>query len=58
MDIVVSALAGGVNLMLAPEASLALTRAGMLARDGRCKTFDAAADGYGRGEGCGVAFPP
>jgi acyl transferase domain-containing protein/acyl carrier protein len=48
------ALAGGVNLILAPEASVALSRAQMLAPDGRCKSFDAAADGYGRGEGCGI----
>jgi len=48
------ALAGGVNLILSPEASVALSRARMLAPDGRCKTFDAAADGYGRGEGCGL----
>jgi acyl transferase domain-containing protein len=48
------ALAGGVNLMLTPEVTIALSKARMLAVDGRCKTFDAAADGYGRGEGCGV----
>ena len=49
------ALAGGVNLMLSPEHDMALCRsARMLAPDGRCKTFDAPADGYVRGEGCGV----
>ena len=48
------ALAGGVNSILAPENSINLSRARMLAPDGRCKTFDAAADGYVRGEGCGV----
>ncbi|ODS52931.1 MAG: hypothetical protein ABS36_15885 [Acidobacteria bacterium SCN 69-37] len=48
------ALAGGVNVMCAPETTIALTKAHMLAPDGRCKTFDAAADGFSRGEGCGV----
>ncbi len=48
------ALAGGVNVMSSPEASVALCKLQALSRDGRCKTFDAAADGYGRGEGCGI----
>ncbi len=43
------ALAGGVNLILAPATSISLTK--FLAPDGRCKTFDARADGYARGEG-------
>ncbi len=46
------ALAGGVNLMLSEEGPIILSRMRALAVDGRCKTFDAAADGYGRGEGC------
>jgi len=48
------ALAGGVNLILSPDMYVALSRARMLAPDGRCKTFDASADGFARGEGCGV----
>ena len=47
-------LAGGVNLILSPELSVTFVEAGMMAADGRCKTFDAAADGYVRGEGCGI----
>ncbi|WP_233153855.1 type I polyketide synthase [Scytonema sp. HK-05] len=48
------ALAGGVNLILSPEVSMTFSKAGMIAVDGRCKTFDAKANGYVRGEGCGV----
>ena len=48
------ALAGGVNLMLSPEVMVSFSQARMLSPDGRCKTFDAAADGYVRGEGCGI----
>ena len=48
------ALAAGVNLVLLPLGGIILSRAGMLAPDGRCKTLDAAADGYVRGEGCGI----
>ncbi len=50
------AIAGGVNLMLSPELTQTFTVAGMMAEDGRCKTFDADADGYVRGEGCGVVI--
>lgn len=48
------AIVGGVNLIVSPETTIALCKLRALARDGRCKTFDARADGYGRGEGCGV----
>ena len=48
------ALAGGANVLLSPATMITFSHAHMLAPDGRCKTFDAAADGYVRGEGCGV----
>ena len=49
-----AALAGGVNALVSPEPFELFGRWGMLSPDGRCKTFDAAADGFARGEGCGV----
>jgi acyl transferase domain-containing protein/NADPH:quinone reductase-like Zn-dependent oxidoreductase/SAM-dependent methyltransferase/acyl carrier protein len=48
------ALAGGVNLILSPEISITSTKARTLSPDGHCKTFDASANGYVRGEGCGI----
>src|SRR5437667_6428111 len=48
------AIVGGVNVLLFPELNVVLAKARMLARDGRCKAFDASADGYVRSEGCGV----
>ena len=45
------AFVGGINLILAPDVSVALTRFGGLSPDGRCKAFTAAADGFVRGEG-------
>ncbi|MFC3960589.1 type I polyketide synthase [Nocardia jiangsuensis] len=48
------ALAGGVNVMLQPETFVLMCKGGFLATDGRCKSFDASADGYGRGEGAGM----
>ncbi|RPJ20130.1 MAG: polyketide synthase, partial [Chloroflexi bacterium] len=48
------ALAGGVNLILAPNPNITLSKNKMMAADGHCKTFDASADGYVRGEGCGM----
>lgn len=49
-----AALAGGVNLLLSPSISINHSKAHMLAGDGRCKTFDAAADGFIRSDGCGL----
>ncbi len=46
------ALAGGVNLILSLDNTISFSRSNMLAADGRCKTFDAAADGFVQGEGC------
>src|SRR5690606_38406663 len=48
------ALAGGINLILSPEMNINFSKGRYMAHDGRCKTFDAAADGYVRGEGCGA----
>ncbi|HLH22063.1 MAG TPA: type I polyketide synthase [Chloroflexota bacterium] len=48
------AVAGGINVILSPEVTINFSKAQMMAPDGRCKTFDAAADGYVRSEGCGV----
>lgn len=50
------AIVGGVNLLLTPAISNAFYEAGMLAADGRCKTFSADADGYVRGEGAGTVI--
>lgn len=48
------ALAGGVNLLLSPQIALSVSKVVPMAADGRCKTFDARADGIVRGEGCGI----
>ncbi len=48
------ALAGGVNLILSPYTNIALTKMQAVSPDGRSKPFGANADGYGRGEGCGI----
>ncbi|NEY36504.1 amino acid adenylation domain-containing protein, partial [Streptomyces sp. PRKS01-65] len=50
------AIAGGVNLILAPGVYDVLSQGEMLSPDGRCKTFDSRADGYARGEGVGVVL--
>ncbi|HZR44713.1 MAG TPA: type I polyketide synthase [Ktedonobacteraceae bacterium] len=50
------AIAGGVNAMFAPTMTIAESKGGFLSPDGRCKTFDASANGYARGEGAGVVL--
>jgi amino acid adenylation domain-containing protein len=50
------AIAGGVNIILVPEPTINFCKSGMLSEDGRCKTFDAAANGYVRSEGCGIVI--
>ncbi len=48
------AFAGGVSVLLSPMSSISFSQANMLAPGGRCRTFDASAEGYVRGEGCGI----
>ena len=48
------ALAGGVHAVLSPSVAKFMTEVGMLSKTGRCRAFDAAADGFVRGEGCGM----
>ena len=50
------AVVGGANVMLLPETFIHFSNARMLAPDGRCKPFSKNANGYGRGEGCGVVI--
>lgn len=50
------AIAGGANAMIAPTMTIAESKGGFLSPDGRCKTFDASANGYARGEGAGVVI--
>ncbi|ODS52965.1 MAG: hypothetical protein ABS36_15880 [Acidobacteria bacterium SCN 69-37] len=47
-------VAGGVNAILSPDPFVLISKWGMLSPEGRCKTFDASADGFVRGEGCGL----
>ena len=49
-----AALACSANLILLPDGNILCCKAGMLSPDGHCKTFDASANGYSRGEGCAV----
>src|SRR5216110_2281108 len=48
------AIVGGVNILISPELHISYSKAGMLCEDGRCKSFSAQANGYGRGEGVGM----
>ena len=50
------AVAGGVNLQIVPELTIALSKASMLSPDGRCKSFDARANGYARADGVGMVL--
>src|SRR5262245_17221324 len=49
-------MVGGVNVMLTPDVTITFSRASMLSPDGRCKAFDARANGYVRGEGAGIVI--
>lgn len=50
------AIVGGVNRLISPEITINHSRSRMLSADGRCKTFDARADGFVRSEGCGIVI--
>ena len=50
------ALAGGAHLLLTPESTIMLSKLNMMAPDGHCKTFDSRANGFVRGEGCGLVM--
>lgn len=50
------AVVGGVYAVMMPQTFIVGCRMGMFSPDGRCKTFDAGADGYGLGEGCGIVL--
>ena len=47
---------GGVNVILTPSIFIQLSKARMLSKTGQCHTFSSKADGYARGEGCGIVL--
>ncbi len=51
-----AALAGGVNAIITPETTIAFSKARMLSPEGKCRPFDSRANGYVRGEGCGLVM--
>ncbi|MCO6042585.1 SDR family NAD(P)-dependent oxidoreductase [Aeoliella sp. ICT_H6.2] len=51
-----AAIAGGVNAIITPETTIAFSKARMLSPEGKCRPFDAGANGYVRGEGCGLVL--
>lgn len=50
------AVVGGTNIITAPDMSIAMTEQDIVSADGRCKSFDASADGYGRGEAINAVY--
>ncbi|WAR12533.1 MCAS-like protein, partial [Mya arenaria] len=54
MGTITAAICGGVNLMFDPNVFVALTKARMASPSGQCRSFTKDADGYARGEGCGI----
>lgn len=51
-----SAMAGGVTVMITPDGFIGFSQAGMLSPEGKCKAFDASANGFVRGEGAGMVM--